>query len=298
MEHLYTHCPDVIVKIIIQYCGFQGIIVREYEAMMRVYGTAVMDGDIITCQDGGMIQSFNMITGQCDDISTRGKRVTAILKTEDAYITSDLDGNIRLWHGKTYTNLWKFNQGIRGLCWMDRDIFAWSVDVVYQIRYNSKTSQYDTVSEIITALRGREIHTFIPITPTDLLFNMDSSLHVFTSAGVVKLQQHTDFITCSATLNQRQVATGSNDCTVRVWDVKTWKVMHMLYHNDWVTAVLGLPDGRLVSGTSMGAMYIWDLGTLKSTIIQAHRNLITSLTLHNDTGIISTSLDTMVKLWR
>ncbi|OQV10217.1 WD domain-containing protein, partial [Cladophialophora immunda] len=60
-----------------------------------------------------------------------------------------------------------------------------------------------------------------------------------------------------------RVASGSDDKTVRVWDVQTGECQHTLEgHSDWVRDVVFSPDGsRVVSGSDDNTVRVWDLQT-------------------------------------
>ena len=61
----------------------------------------------------------------------------------------------------------------------------------------------------------------------------------------------------------KQLASASNDQTVRVWDAGTGKQIHCMGgHIDWVYSVAWSPDGkRLVSESSDHTVRVWDVET-------------------------------------
>ena len=73
---------------------------------------------------------------------------------------------------------------------------------------------------------------------------------------------HTDGITCTSySPNGRQIISGSNDNTIRVWDAETGVVIGepIKGHTDIVTSVAYSPNGRhIISGSDDRTIRIWD----------------------------------------
>jgi WD40 repeat protein len=81
---------------------------------------------------------------------------------------------------------------------------------------------------------------------------------------VCELQGHTGYVYCVAALPGGLVATGSKDCTVRLWTAATGAPVATLQHGGPVVALALLPDGRLVS-CGGGNIRLWDLSTRTCT---------------------------------
>ncbi|MBF0607928.1 MAG: serine/threonine protein kinase [Magnetococcales bacterium] len=62
--------------------------------------------------------------------------------------------------------------------------------------------------------------------------------------------------------SKRAISAGSDDKTVRVWDIEEGKCLTTLYgHTDWVTCVCVSSDGRFaVSGSNDKTLRLWDIG--------------------------------------
>lgn len=80
-------------------------------------------------------------------------------------------------------------------------------------------------------------------------------------------------VTLSSVLSPGRLATGSQDQTLRVWDVDTGECMKVLSgHTDTIRCLQVLRDGFLASGSKDRSIRIWHInsGTLVYTIEDAH----------------------------
>jgi autophagy-related protein 16-1 len=86
--------------------------------------------------------------------------------------------------------------------------------------------------------------------------------------------------------NQAQVLTSSADSSLKIIDIRTWKVIHTFSHSDhvkgqqWSGSTFS-PDGRCVASASSsnGIILIWDAldCSLKSTLSNGHTAGIISI---------------------
>ena len=119
---------------------------------------------------------------------------------------------------------------------------------------------------------------------------------------VVFLTGHQGTITSAAFSPDGQtIASGSNDKTIRVWDVTTGQIQNILTdHRAGVTSVTFSPDGStLVSGSNDKTIRVWDAttGLLKRTLT-GHEASIYRVALSPDGSILmSGSDDNAIYFW-
>jgi WD40 repeat protein len=98
-----------------------------------------------------------------------------------------------------------------------------------------------------------------------------------------------------------RAVSGSDDGTVRVWDLTTGRQQATLTgHTDWVRAVAVSQDGaRAVSGSDDGTVRVWDLTTgTEQTALTGHAGEVFSVALTPDgTRAVSGGDDGTVRVW-
>ncbi|KAH8591927.1 WD40-repeat-containing domain protein [Bisporella sp. PMI_857] len=101
--------------------------------------------------------------------------------------------------------------------------------------------------------------------------------------------------------NGKQIVSGSDDETVRLWDVVTGTALQMLKgHEDVVTSVTFSPDSKqIVSGSYDQTVRLWDVATgVTLQSFEGHLHAVTSVAFSpNGKQIVSGSNDETVRLW-
>ncbi|KAI7867881.1 WD40-repeat-containing domain protein [Spinellus fusiger] len=122
------------------------------------------------------------------------------------------------------------------------------------------------------------------------------------------LTGHTEAIlSVSFSPNGGQLATGSGDASVRVWDLNTETPQHTLKgHTSWVLSIAWSPDGKtLASGSMDNTVRLWDPKTGKALgdALKGHTKWITSLAwepyhLNSKANrLVSSSKDGTLRIW-
>jgi len=115
------------------------------------------------------------------------------------------------------------------------------------------------------------------------------------------LEGHGDWVRAVAvTPDGRTVVSGSDDCTVRVWDLATGQARTLEGHGGLVNAVALTADGRTaVSGSDDHTVRVWDLATGEVVrTLEGHGGLVNAVGLPADgRTAVSGSSDNRLRVW-
>ena len=92
---------------------------------------------------------------------------------------------------------------------------------------------------------------------------------------------------------------GSEDKTIRIWDLRTKNCATLKGHGGLVKCVAALHDGRrIVSGSKDQSLKIWDLVTLQCCMtLKGHTALVWRLAVASDDSfVVSASKDDMLRV--
>ena len=116
------------------------------------------------------------------------------------------------------------------------------------------------------------------------------------------LEGHDAQINCvDVTPDGRRAVSGSNDETLRVWDMESGECLRVLEgHNFQIRSVSISPDGQcVISGNSDNTLRTWDMESGKCLhVFEGHRDLVTSVNISPDgRHVISGSDDNTLRVW-
>jgi len=97
------------------------------------------------------------------------------------------------------------------------------------------------------------------------------------------------------------LASGSDDKTVKVWEVGSWREVATLRgHEKWVNSVAFSPDGKfLASGSSDDTVKVWEVGSWREVAtLRGHKGFVFSVAFSPDGKFLASgSSDDTVKVW-
>ncbi len=113
------------------------------------------------------------------------------------------------------------------------------------------------------------------------------------------LQGHEAAICCLESTLGGNLASGSVDKTIKIWDLKTATCLATLRgHTGSVRCLKLLPDGRLLSGSEDGTIKAWNINTGRCLFtLTGHKKTVLCLELLQNGLLVSGSLDKSLKFW-
>ncbi|CAE6438548.1 unnamed protein product [Rhizoctonia solani] len=170
-------------------------------------------------------------------------------------------------------------------------------------------------------IRTRQVlvnqHTSPPNRVTSVVFSLNSQFFAATSGNIITiwdiedgqrkqniLEGHTQLTTSvSFSPDNKLIASGSKDTTVRVWNFQTRRTAFGPFrgHTDEVTCLTFSPDGtRIASGSRDMRICLWDLHSedMLFETLEGHTGAVLSVAFsHSGAYIVSGSSDCAIRIW-
>jgi WD40 repeat protein len=110
-------------------------------------------------------------------------------------------------------------------------------------------------------------------------------------------RDHQGWVLSVCVTADNKIVSGSNDKTVRVWDMQGNKLAVCRGHEDYVTSVFVTRDNKIVSGSDDKTVRVWDMQGKQLAVCRGHQKCVSSVCVTADNKIVSGSDDGTVRVW-
>lgn len=111
------------------------------------------------------------------------------------------------------------------------------------------------------------------------------------------LEGHLLGVSAVAVVDDRRAISGSNDGTLRVWDLETGETLRILGHVGWVYAVAVVDGRRAISGSDDGGLQVCDLETGETLHLEGHWDRVNAVAVVDTRQVVSGSDDGSLRVW-
>lgn len=183
-------------------------------------------------------------------------------------------------------------------------------DAGFQVRKEDLLSEH-IVEEAATADKAKVVEYQ---TPLKILYRRHHLMHLNWKANRCQRMQltgHTHHVVTCLQFDEDKVVTGSDDCCVNIYDIKTGELKHVLKGHEGGVWALQYVGNTLVTGSTDRTIRVWDMKTGRCLhILRGHASTVRCLTIvqpvKNADGvmepkepmIVSGSRDTTLRVWR
>ena len=113
---------------------------------------------------------------------------------------------------------------------------------------------------------------------------------------LAQCQGHTDCVRSVCVTKDGTIVSGSDDKTVRLWDMQGKELAVCRGHERSVTSVCVAKDGKIVSGSSDGTVRVWNMQG-EQLEVWKHKGAVVSVCVTKDGKTVSGSWDGTVRVW-
>ncbi len=114
---------------------------------------------------------------------------------------------------------------------------------------------------------------------------------------LAKCRLYASRVTSVCATQDGKIVTGSEDTTIRIWDMRSNQLTTCRGHEGRVTSVCVTLDGKIVSGSYDTTVHIWDISRNQFILCSGHQGKVMSVCVTKDGKIVSASEDTTVRVW-
>jgi WD40 repeat protein len=115
---------------------------------------------------------------------------------------------------------------------------------------------------------------------------------------LLSLKAHTDWVLCIELLPKGQLATGSRDQSIKVWDVISGEVLYTLTgHTNSIVSLCLVEDHYLASGSFDADVRLWNLRTKECTVLKGHTLGVQQICALGWNMFASAGEDGTVRIW-
>ena len=231
-------------------------------------------------------------------------------------VSGSWDNTIRLWNPRTEEHLttltghtdrvtsvaFSANGNMLASGSWDKTVRFWNPNSGKFLRSTSTTRvTHETFTSVVAADSHGDSYWFASGSLDDQVW-LWYGYGLTTRSSYYRLLGHThDVSSVAFSADERTLASGSHDHTIKLWNISDRKLRATLKgHTDFVTSVAFNPNGRiLASGSSDNTVRLWDVTTEKSiTVLKGHTDQVLTVAFSPDgRTLASGSDDQTIHLW-
>jgi WD40 repeat protein len=113
-------------------------------------------------------------------------------------------------------------------------------------------------------------------------------------------EAHDEKIVCLIELSSGKIATGSYDCSIKIWNLNTFECENVIRETEYVLCLLEFEKDMLLSGTSNNTIQLWDLKNTFGQCLHTYKGhllWINCLVKCSHKYFASCSNDTDIRIW-